>query len=90
MNTTMLHHDNERKSIVQVEKYESYYAKVVRETPSGCILKLDVNGDHIPAYAHGTFSVGDILWVTVLKVFENRYPLTCVDSVISYALESVA
>lgn len=88
--TNVLYHENKEMSTVQVEKYDSYKAEVVRETPSGCIISLEVNGAHIPAYTYGNFSVGDELWVTVLKVFTDRYPLTYVDSVLTYASEAVA
>lgn len=76
----------------KISKYASFSAIVVRETKMGCILSLDLgDGEYAPAYTYGGFSVGDTVWVTILKSFaDDRYPVACVDTVLNYASESAA
>lgn len=78
----------------EISKYDSYKAKVIRETPAGCLLSLDIgSGEDALAFTYGNFKVHDKLLVTVIKTFQdlsNRHPLVCVDSVITYASETAA
>lgn len=77
----------------EISKHDSYKAVVLRETASGCILQLDLeNNNTAYAYAFANFSKGDVLRVTILKIYDDpfRHPLAGVDSVLSYFSESVA
>ena len=70
-----------------IRKYDSFYANVIKETISGCIVLLEINAqEKVPAFAFGNYSEGDRVFVTVTKVFDDgRIPRVAVDSVIAYA-----
>ena len=71
-----------------LNRFDSYYATVVRETHSGCILSLELNDESFPVFAYGNYSLGDRVVVSVSKLPEApRLPLVSVDSVISYATD---
>ena len=72
-----------------VNKYDSFYATVVKETITGCLVLLEINAqDKVPAFAFGNYSEGDRVFVTVTKVFaDGRIPRVAVDSVIAYAAD---
>ena len=72
-----------------IKKYDSFYASVIKETTSGCILRLDNEDcEELTAFTFGNYSKGDRLYVTVTKLFDDdRVPRVVVDSVIDYAAD---
>ena len=72
-----------------IRKYDSFYATVIKETISGCIVLLEINAqEKTSAFAFGNYSEGDRVFVTVTKLFDDgRIPRVAVDSVIAYAAD---
>ena len=73
-----------------VKKYDTFYATVIKETASGCILELELDNNRTSlAFAYGNYNKGDRIFAMVTKTFDdNRYPRVSVESVISYAADS--
>lgn len=74
-------------STSEIDRFQSFYAYVEKETSAGCMVSLQLDGGFTsPAFAFGNFHIGDLLLVSVSKIFsDDRYPRVSVDAVISYA-----
>ena len=81
------YHTIDNFSTPVLDKYDVFYAEVVKETSSGSIILLELeNGSTTPAFTFGNYATGDRLMVTVTKVFDDgRYPRVSVDTVLAYA-----
>ncbi|MBR6509334.1 MAG: hypothetical protein IKT38_01860 [Clostridia bacterium] len=82
----ILYHEKS-SSTRAIERFDSFFAYVEKETLTGCILSLQLEGGTTaPAFAFGSFNKGDMLLVSINKLFDDgRYPRVSVDSVISYS-----
>lgn len=84
-NTSILYQKTGNFSTLELENYEAFFAKVIKETSAGCIVNLEADGRMVQAFCYGNYRVDDYLLVSIQKTFEDRLPRVIVDSVIKYA-----
>ena len=84
-----LYHDpqiNASGNNQDVELYSSYRGIVRRNTPSGCIVELELkNGRSAMSYIFGGWRIGTQVLVYITKMFEDRFPRGVCESVLQFA-----
>ena len=88
-NSTNFIYDSQNSGLSKLKRHDSFYATVIKETATGCILKLGSNNiEPSSVFAFGNYSFGDRVIVTVEKLFaDGRLPRVSVDRVVEYAAD---